>query len=110
MKYPSLSMALLEFELRPSFHDGLNSLTAKRVPTGTENSHLPPRHGIPNVGIVWEVPPTATKLAHKHHHHGGAICPSYGVGSMDSSDLTQVTSLPKGSGEGPLAGFHINHC
>ena len=32
-------MALLEFELRPSFHDGLNSLTAKRVPTGTENSH-----------------------------------------------------------------------
>ncbi len=29
---------------------------------------------------------------HKHLHHGGAICPSYGVGSMDTPDRTRVTS------------------
>ena len=25
---------------------------------------------------------------HKHHHHGGAVCPSYGVESMDTPDRT----------------------
>ena len=28
---------------------------------------------------------------HKYHHHGGAVCPSYGVGSMDPPDRTHVT-------------------
>ncbi len=29
---------------------------------------------------------------HKHRHHGGAICPSYSVVSMDMPDWTWVTS------------------
>ena len=32
------------------------------------------------------------QLSHKHHHHGGAVCPSYGVGSMDLPNMMQVTS------------------
>ncbi len=45
------------------------------------------------VGIVQKVPSTTNTTIHKHHQHGGAICPSYDVGSMDSPDLTVVTSL-----------------
>jgi hypothetical protein len=33
-----------------------------------------------------------TQLTHKHHHHGGAVRPSYGVGSMDPPNLRRVTS------------------
>ncbi len=30
--------------------------------------------------------------SHKHHHHdGGAVCPSYGVVSMDTPNQMQVT-------------------
>jgi len=36
---------------------------------------------------------------HKHHNHGGAVCPSYGVGSMDTPDQTRVTSF-EGVGRG----------
>ena len=36
---------------------------------------------------------------HKHHHHGGAVCPSFGVGSMDPPDRTRVTSS-EGVGRG----------
>jgi len=35
------------------------------------------------VGIAQKVLSTQTQLSHKHHHHGGAICPSNGVVSMD---------------------------
>ena len=45
------------------------------------------------VGIVRKVPLTQTQLSHKHHHHGGAVCPSYGVISLDTPDRTQATSL-----------------
>ena len=31
--------------------------------------------GIPMVGIVQKVPSTPTQLSHKHHYHGGAVCP-----------------------------------
>jgi len=36
---------------------------------------------------------------HKHHYHGGSVCPSYGVGYMDTPDRTRVTSS-KGVGRG----------
>ncbi len=46
------------------------------------NEKLPPRR-IPSVGIVRKVPSTPhTKLTHKHHHHGGAVCPSYRVHTL----------------------------
>jgi hypothetical protein len=35
-----------------------------------------------------EIPSTQTQLYHKYHHHGGVVCPSYGVGSMDLFDGT----------------------
>jgi len=35
----------------------------------------------------------------QHYHHGGAVCPSYGVGSMDPLDRTRVTSS-EGVGRG----------
>ena len=44
------------------------------------------------VGIVRKILSTRTQLSHKHHHHGGAVCPSYGVVSMDTPDRTRVTS------------------
>ena len=65
-------------------------------------------HARKKYGIVRKVPLTLTQLSHKHHHHGGAVCPSYGVVSMDTPDQMRVTSS-KGSGEGVLAGFSINH-
>jgi len=54
------------------------------------NQKFPPRR-IPTVGIVQKVPPTQTQLSHKHHHHGGADCPSYGVVSMDTPNQTRAT-------------------
>jgi len=42
------------------------------------NEKLPPRR-IPTVEIVWNVMLTRTQLTHKHPHHGGAVCPFYGV-------------------------------
>ena len=45
------------------------------------------------VGIVQKVPFTTNTTIHKHHHHGGAVCPSYNMGSMDPPNLTLVTSL-----------------
>jgi hypothetical protein len=68
------------------------------------NEKLPPRR-IPTVGIVRKVPSTQTQpqLSHKHHHHGGAVCPSYGVLTMDTPDRTCVTSS-EGVGQGRLGG------
>ena len=45
-----------------------------------------PPHRFPTEGIVRKVLLTQTQLSHKHHHHGGAICPTYGV-------VTCATSL-----------------
>jgi hypothetical protein len=56
----------------------------------TNSCELPPRR-IPTVGIVWNSPSTPPHQSHKHHHHGGAVCPSYGVVSMDTPDRTWVT-------------------
>jgi len=53
------------------------------------------------VGIVQKVPSTRTQLSHKHHHHGGAICPSYGVVTLDTPDPTQLTSS-EGVGRGRI--------
>jgi hypothetical protein len=36
---------------------------------------------------------------HKHYHHGGAVCPSFGVGSMDPPDRTRRPSS-EGVGRG----------
>ena len=55
--------------------------------------------GIPTVGIVRKVPSAPTQLSYKHHHHDGAVCPSYGVVSLDTPDPTQVTSS-EGVGQG----------
>ncbi len=67
----------------------LNSLTAYKGSGGNEK--LPPCR-ISTVGIVWKVLSTRTQLTHKHHHHGGAVCPSSGVVSLDTPDQTRVTS------------------
>ena len=55
-----------------------------------ENEKLPPGR-IPTVGIVQQVLSTRTQLSHKHHHHGGAVCPSFGMVTMDRPDPMQVT-------------------
>ncbi len=62
------------------------------------NEKNPPRR-TPTVGIVWKVLSTRTQLTHKHHHHGGAVCASYGVVSLDTPDPTRVTSS-EGVGRG----------
>jgi len=67
----------------------LKQLNCYKGPGGNEK--LPPRR-IPTVGIVRKVSSTRTQLSHKHHHHGGAVCPSYGVVTLDAPDPTQVTS------------------
>ena len=46
---------------------------------------------IPTVGIVRKVPSTQTQPSHKHHHHGGDVCPSYGVLTMDAPNQTRAT-------------------
>jgi len=56
------------------------------------NKKVPPRK-IPMVGIVHQVPSTRTQLSHKHHHHGGALCPSYGVLTMDTTYWMRATPL-----------------
>ncbi len=56
------------------------------------NKKLPPR-SISTVGIVRKVLSIRTQLTHKHHHHGGAVCPSYGMLSLDLPDRTWTTSL-----------------
>jgi len=75
----------------------VNSNAPIRVWAGTKNSRslgfLRYR-----VGIVRKVLSTQTQLSHKHHHHGGAVCPSYGVVSLDTPDRTQTTSS-KGVGQ-----------
>jgi hypothetical protein len=50
------------------------------------------RRRVPKVGIVRIVPLTPPQQSHKHCHNGGAICPSYGMVSMDTPDRTRVTS------------------
>jgi hypothetical protein len=54
---------------------------------------LPPRR-IPTVGIVTKstVDPNITN-PQTHHHHSGAVCPSYGMVSLDTPDRTRATSL-----------------
>jgi hypothetical protein len=54
------------------------------------NEKLLPRR-IPTVGIVQKSPSTPSQLSHKHHHHGGAVSPSYGV---DSSVVYQFFTPP----------------
>jgi hypothetical protein len=44
------------------------------------------------VGIVWKVLSTHHISPHKHHHHGGAVCPYYGVVSVDLPNPAQVAS------------------
>ena len=62
--------------------DDVNSLTAIRVLAGTKNSRP--------VGFYSRKSPT--QQSHKYDHRGGAVRPSYGVGSMDPPDRTRVTS------------------
>ncbi len=79
----------------------LNSLTAIRVLAGTKNSRP--------VGFCSRNS-TKSTFNHKHnnpqhYHHGGAICPSYGVGSMDPPDRTPLTSsegVGRGGGKSDL--------
>ena len=59
------------------------------------------KNSIPTLGIVQKVSSTQTQLSHKHHHHGGAVCPSYGVVSLDTPDTTRVTSS-EGVGRGRI--------
>jgi hypothetical protein len=78
--------------------NGLKQLNCYRGSGGNEK--LPPRR-IPMVGIVRKVPSTRTQLSHKHHHHGGAVCPSYGVVTLDMPDPTRLTSF-EGVGRGRI--------
>jgi hypothetical protein len=66
----------------------LNRLTAIRVLARSKNSRP--------VGFVRRNSTKSTvstnTTINKHYHHGGAVCPSYGVGSMDPPNLRWVTS------------------
>jgi hypothetical protein len=73
----------------------VNSFTAIRVLAGTKNSR-PVRFYSRNS--------MKSTFNHKqnnpqHYHNGGAVCPSYGMGSMDPPDQTRVTSS-EGVGRG----------
>ena len=61
------------------------------------NKKLLPR-SFSTVGIVREFGQVSTQQSHKHHHNGSAVCPSYGVISMDTPDRTRVT-YSKGVGQ-----------
>ncbi len=65
----------------------INSLTHKG---SGGNEKLPPSR-FPTVGIVRKAPSTRTQLSHKHHHYGDAVCPSYGVLTMDTPDRMRAT-------------------
>jgi hypothetical protein len=73
----------------------LNSLTAIRVLVGTKNSR--PVGFYSRNSTKSTVNPNTT--IHKYDHHGGAVCPSYGVGSMDPPNRTRRPSS-KGVGRG----------
>jgi len=73
----------------------LNSLTAIRVLVGTKNSRPLEFYSRKST----KVPQTPTQQSHKYDHHGVAVCPSYGVGSMDPPDRMRVTSS-EGVGRG----------
>ncbi len=60
-----------------------------------------PLRRFPTVGIVRKVPSTQHNSPHKHHHHGGTVCPYYGVISVDLPDRTRATSS-EGVGRGRL--------
>ena len=65
-----------------------NSLTAIRVLAGTKNSRP--------IGF-YSRNSTKSTFNHKHnnpqhYHHGGAVYPSYGMGSMDKPDRTHRPS------------------
>jgi hypothetical protein len=77
----------------------LNSLTAIRF--WWEQKLLP--CSTTTVGIGQKAPSTTNTTIHKHHHHGRAVRPSYGVGSMDPLNPMQVTSS-KGVGQGRSRG------
>ncbi len=67
----------------------MKSINSMRVRAGTNNTRP--------VGFLRQeqterVLQTRTQLTHKHRHHGGAVCPSYGVVSLDTPDRTQATS------------------
>ncbi len=66
-------------------------LTASPLQGSGGNKKLPP-HKISTVGIVLNVPSTTNTTIHKHHNHGGAVRPSYGMRLMDPPNPTQVTS------------------
>jgi len=89
--------ATLLLDIKPSIlRTNINSICARAVNSLTHkgsggNEKLPPRR-IPTVGIVRKVPSTQTQLSHKHHHHGGAVSPSYGVLTMYTPDRTRATS------------------
>ncbi len=78
----------------------VNSFTNKG--SGRNEKLLP--SGISTVGIVWKVPSTTNTTIHKNHHHGWAVRPFYGVGSMDPPDLMQDTSS-EGVGQERLGVF-----
>ena len=66
----------------------VNSLTAIRVLARTKNSR--PVGFYSRNSTKSTVNPNTT--IHKHYHHGGAVRPSFGVGSMDPPDWTRRPS------------------
>jgi hypothetical protein len=85
------------------------SIAAALTPSLTVKEPLRalPLRRIPTVGIVRKVMSTRTQLTHKHHHHGGAVCPSYGVVSLDTPDRTRATPFRRGSERVVQEGFSL---
>ena len=50
-----------------------------------------PRRRISTVEIVRKVLSTQTQLSHKCHHHGGVVCPSYGVVSLNAPNRRETS-------------------
>ena len=73
----------------------INSLTNIRVLVGTKNSR--PVGFYSRNSMKSTVNPNTT--IHKYDHHGGAVCHSYGVGSMDPPNRTRRPSS-EGVGRG----------
>jgi len=82
----------------------VNNLTAIRVLAGTKNSR-PIGFYCRNITKSTVNPNTTI---HKYDDHGGAVCHSYGVGSMDPPDRTRRPSS-EGVGRGLVEANIINH-
>jgi hypothetical protein len=78
----------------------VNSLTT--IAMGSGGNEKLPRRRFTTVRMVLKVWSTPTQLSYKLHHSGGAVCPSYGMVSIDTPK-SDAGNLFRRKGEGVVA-------